>query len=81
MHCISLCNSDLPVDISGTVMGESPDCLLLSGTVVSENQDHVCWAIIMVYQRAYDSLEFCVPVMENIIPVSVVWHAITTKHD
>ncbi len=24
-------------------MGESPDCLLLSGTVVGENPDHVCW--------------------------------------
>ncbi len=24
-------------------MGESPDCPLLSGTVVSENPDHVCW--------------------------------------
>ncbi len=32
-----------PVDISGTVVGESPDCLLLFGTVVSENLDHVCW--------------------------------------
>ncbi len=34
-----------PVDISGTVVGESPDSLLLSGTVVSENQDHVCWLL------------------------------------
>ena len=24
-------------------MGENPDCLLLSGTVVGENPDHVCW--------------------------------------
>ncbi len=24
-------------------MGEGPDCLLLSGTVVGENPDHVCW--------------------------------------
>ncbi len=50
--------SGLPVDIAGPVMGvagpvvgvaepvvgESPDCLLLSGTIVSENPDHVCWA-------------------------------------
>ncbi len=35
-----------PVDISGTVVGESPDCLLLSGTVVGENLDHVCWEAI-----------------------------------
>ncbi len=28
---------------SGTVVGESPDCLLLSGTVVGENPDHVYW--------------------------------------
>ena len=35
----------IPVDISGTVSGESPDCLLLSGTVVGENQDHVGWDI------------------------------------
>ena len=32
----------IPVDISGTVVGESLDCLLLSGTVVGENPDHVC---------------------------------------
>ncbi len=31
-----------PVDNFGTV-GENPDCLLLSGTVVGENPDHVCW--------------------------------------
>ncbi len=34
----------LPVDNFGTVVGENPDCLLLSGTVVGENPDHVCWA-------------------------------------
>ncbi len=34
----------LPVDISGTIVGDKPDCLLLSGTVVGENPDHVCWA-------------------------------------
>ncbi len=34
-----------PVDISGTVVGESPDCLLLFGTVVGENSDHVCWEV------------------------------------
>ncbi len=33
----------IPVDISGTVGGESPDYLLLFGTVVGENLDHVCW--------------------------------------
>ncbi len=33
-----------PVDNFGTVVGENPDCLLLSGTVVHENPDHVCWA-------------------------------------
>ncbi len=32
-----------PVDISGTVVGESPDCLLLFGTVVGENLNHVYW--------------------------------------
>ena len=26
-------NEKTPVDISGTIMGESPDCILLSGTV------------------------------------------------
>ncbi len=34
-----------PVDNFGTVIGENPDCLLLSGTVVSENSDHVCWVL------------------------------------
>ena len=33
----------VPVDNFGTVVGENPDCLLLSGTVVGENPDHVCW--------------------------------------
>ncbi len=32
-----------PVDNFGTVIGENPDCLLLSGTVVGENPDHVYW--------------------------------------
>ncbi len=32
-----------PLDNFGTVVGENPDCLLLSGTVVGENPDHVCW--------------------------------------
>ncbi len=27
------------------IVGESPDCLLLSGTVVGENPDYVCWAL------------------------------------
>ncbi len=35
------------VDISGTMVGGSPDCLLLSGTVVGENPDHVCWVVNM----------------------------------
>ncbi len=35
----------IPVDNFGTVVGENPDCLLLSGTVVGENPDHVCWDI------------------------------------
>ncbi len=26
-----------------TVMGEIPGCVMLSGTVVDENLDHVCW--------------------------------------
>ncbi len=38
----------IPVDISGTVVGESPDCLLLSGTVLGENPDHVCWDMDML---------------------------------
>ena len=40
--------SKSPLDIFGTVVGESPDCLLLSGTVVGENPDHVCWEVINV---------------------------------
>ncbi len=32
-----------PLDNLGTVVGENPDCLLLSGTVVGENPDYVCW--------------------------------------
>ena len=35
----------IPVDNFGTVVGENPDCLLLSGTVVGENPDHVCWDV------------------------------------
>ncbi len=33
-------------------MGESPDCLLLSGTVVGENPDHVCWVLIFPRKTA-----------------------------
>ncbi len=33
----------------GTVVGESPDCLLLSGTVVGENPDYVCWDWIQIF--------------------------------
>ncbi len=36
-----------PLDNFGTVVGENPDCLLLSGTVVGENPDHVCWAVAL----------------------------------
>ncbi len=32
-----------PVDISGAVICDSPDYLLLSGTVVGGNLDHVRW--------------------------------------
>ncbi len=39
----SLEGMTIPVDNFGTVVGENPDCLLLSGTVVGENPDHVCW--------------------------------------
>ncbi len=45
-----------PADISGTVVGESPDCLLLSGAVVGENPDHVCWeekCIIIIVGENY----------------------------
>ncbi len=35
-----------PLDNFGTVVGENPDCLLLSGTVVGENPDHVCWVCL-----------------------------------
>ncbi len=31
--------------------------------------------------RSQDPWEFCVTVMENFIPDSMVWHANTTKHD
>ncbi len=40
-----MCNADIttgPVDISGTVMGESLDCRMISRTVVGKNPDHVC---------------------------------------
>ncbi len=36
-----------PLDNFGTVVGENPDCLLLSGTVVGENPDHVCWVLAL----------------------------------
>ncbi len=34
---------DIPVGISGINLGESLDSLLLSGTVVGKNPNHVCW--------------------------------------
>ena len=57
-HGVSLCNAmvwykascdstiSYPVDIFGTVVGESLECLLLFGTVVGENPDHVSWVVL-----------------------------------
>ena len=39
-------------DISVTIVGESPDSLLLLRTVVGENPDHVCWGVIMSRKMA-----------------------------
>ncbi len=36
-----ICLKGYPLDNFGTVVGENPDCLLLSGTGVGENPDHV----------------------------------------
>ena len=45
MHlCSALSHAAFPVNISQwAVLGESPDCLLLSGTAVGENLDHARW--------------------------------------
>ncbi len=49
-----------PVDISGTVVDESPDCLLLSGTTAGENLDHVCWEGILPMINSREKLHiFC----------------------
>ncbi len=48
-YTIGMLTMTVPVDNFGTVVGENPDCLLLSGTVVGENPDHVCWGPIHVY--------------------------------
>ncbi len=37
------CKLISPVDIFGIIVGGGPYYLLLSGTVVGENPDHVCW--------------------------------------
>ena len=34
-----------------------------------------------VKDALYNIWELCVPVMDNFIPASMVWDAITTKHD
>ena len=49
----------IPVDIFGTVVGESPDCLLLSGTVVGENPDYVCWDGIHKFKQCRISQILC----------------------
>ena len=57
-----------PVDNFGTVVGENPDCLLLSGTVVGENPDHVCWVLrphVMLLSHFSEILK---------LPVAVGWH-------
>ena len=46
-----------PVDIFGTVVGESPDCLLLSGSVVGENPDHVYWEVFYWSSRISDIIK------------------------
>ena len=43
--------SIIPVDISGTIVGESPNFLFLSGTLVGENLDHVCWDVETHYSN------------------------------
>ncbi len=43
---VGMIRNYIPVDNFGTVVGENPDCLLLSGTVVCENPDHVCCDVI-----------------------------------
>ncbi len=52
-----------PVDISGTVVGESPDCLLLSETVVGENPDHVCWVVLPYFLRPLHNANNHGPIM------------------
>ena len=84
--------SPIPLDNFGTVVGENPDCLLLSGTVVGENPDHVYWDvsgtmcisyIMKVYecpdQCKRDRLSSLAYQQSEIFPVNTVfteWHFI-----
>ena len=43
LHYTTTSSLTILVDNFGTVVGENPDCLLLSGPVVGENLHHVCW--------------------------------------
>ncbi len=42
-------NSQYPEDNFGTIVGENPDCLLSSRTVVGKNRDHVCWVVTTLW--------------------------------
>ncbi len=52
----------IPLDNFGTVVGENPDCLLLSGTVVGENPDHVCWDLNILDTMACTMA--CTPIID-----------------
>ena len=70
-----------PVDNFGTLVGENLDCLLLSGTVVGENPDHVCWVVFFTDTGQYGLGPENLPFHslnrngKSLTPVSDVWYA------
>ena len=46
----------IPGDISGTAVGESPDCLLLSGTVVDDMSSGIRYVLGHTLQILYSGL-------------------------
>ena len=56
----------------GTVVGKSRDCLLLSGTVVGENPDHVCWVAVNNFQPMNQTRSMVqTPMMHFVAPLQV----------
>ncbi len=55
---------NVPVGIPGTVVGESLDCLMLSGTVVRENLDHIGRGVAITFLLNWLTINYVLLISE-----------------